>query len=248
MPSELTASEFLEAGEEALFDAAFRTGDFTEARRLLQKAIEHARLKNDLSNEARALNGTGMLLHYENITKLIAGQSVDVAAVDAEEALFRRALDIDEVLSDKAGVAQSLFGMGLVFQVLRDDWASAMPFFRQSLELVDELGEDIDPYTRSEVHRHIGFYFLVEDVRPHDAVRHLQRSLDLREQLGDLRRIPSGLVALGQAELAAGNAPRAVELLKRAVTEARAAGLLQERIDDAEQASREAEAAIAQEA
>jgi hypothetical protein len=32
-----------------------------------------------------------------------------------------------------------------------------------------------DLYTRSEVHRHVGFYFLVEDVRLDEAVRHLQR-------------------------------------------------------------------------
>src|SRR5260370_23695332 len=40
----------------------------------------------------------------------------------------------------------------------------------------------------------------------HDALPiYLQLSLDLREELGDERRIPSGQVALAQAHLSAGN-------------------------------------------
>ena len=34
----------------------------------------------------------GMLLHYENITKLMSGAQVSVADIDAEESLFRHAL------------------------------------------------------------------------------------------------------------------------------------------------------------
>ena len=98
-------------------------------------------------------------------------------------------------------------------------------------------------YLRSEVHRHVGFYFLVAGEQPAEAVRHLQLSLDLREQLGDPRRIPSGQVALAQAELAAGHRDRAIELLRAAVMQARDAGLLAQRIEDAEHALREAEAA-----
>jgi hypothetical protein len=47
-----------------------------------------------------------------------------------------------------------------------------------------------------------GLYYLVEDVRPAEAVRRLGYSLALRERLGDPRRIPGGLVALGEAGLA----------------------------------------------
>jgi len=62
---------------------------------------------------------------------------------------------------------------------------------------------------------------------------------------GDPRRIPSALVALGEAEMAAGNFPRAVELLRRAVPIAHEAALLPWRIADAEHNLREAEAAAA---
>jgi tetratricopeptide (TPR) repeat protein len=136
-----------------------------------------------------------------------------------------------------------LFGLGLVYQALHGDWASAMPYFWQALELIDANEADTGLYLRSEVHRHVGFYFLVADEQPAEAVRHLQLSLDLREQLGDPRRIPSGQVALAQAELAAGRRGRAIGLLRAAVTQAREAGLLAQRIEDAERALQEAEAA-----
>jgi tetratricopeptide (TPR) repeat protein len=144
-----------------------------------------------------------------------------------------------------AGIAQSLFGLGLVFQVLRGDWKSAIPRFWRALEIVEEIGDAADLYTRSEVHRHVGFYYLVEDVRLDLAVRHLQRSLELREQLGDPRVIPSGLVALGEAEVDAGRLDRAVELLEEAVLTARQADLLAERVKDAERALQDARAALA---
>jgi tetratricopeptide (TPR) repeat protein len=125
--------------------------------------------------------------------------------------------------------------------VLRGDWSAAMPYYWQALELAFAPDSDGDLYLRSEVHRHVGFYFLVEDEQPSAAVQHLQLSLDLREEFGDPRRIPSGQVALARAELAAGHRERAIELLTNAVTQAREAGLLAERIADAESALREAQ-------
>jgi hypothetical protein len=77
-------------------------------------------------------------------------------------------------------------------------------------------------------------------------VRQLGHSLALRERLGDPRRIPSALVALGEAEMAAGNIPHALDLLRRAVPLAHEAALLPWRIADAEQNLRDAEAAAAE--
>jgi tetratricopeptide (TPR) repeat protein len=173
----------------------------------------------------------------------MAGATVPAADIDAEEARFNEALAAARQAGDPGATAQALFGLGLVHQVLRRDWTVAMPYFWQALELVDAPDARIDAYLHSEVHRHIGFYFMVGDVQPAEAIRHLRLSLDLREQLGDPRRLPSGLVALGEAELAAGNRDRAIELLRTAVRQARAAGLLAARINDAERALREAEGA-----
>jgi len=157
---------------------------------------------------------------------------------------MRRALAIWQETGDAAGTARGLFGVSLVFQVLRQDWDAGMPYLWQSFGLAEAAEEAGDLYGRSEIHRHLGFYYLGADPRPQEAVRQLGHSLALREKLGDPRRIPSALVALGEAELAAGHAQRGAGLLGRAVTLAREAGLLPWRIRDAEQNLSQAEAAI----
>jgi tetratricopeptide (TPR) repeat protein len=231
--------------DEELTEAAFRTGDFSAATQLFGEARMLAEQEGDLEAQALAVGGIAMTHHYRNIAKLIEGQALAEADVTAEEELMREALVIWQEIGDAAGTAGALFGLGLVFQVLREDWASAMPYFWQSFGLAEAVEERGDLYGRAEIHRHLGFYYLVEDVRPTEAVRQLGHSLALRERLGDPRRIPSGLVALGEAEMAAGNPQRAVELLSRAVILAREASLQSWRIHDAEESLRAARAAVA---
>jgi tetratricopeptide (TPR) repeat protein len=237
------ARQLCAAADEALTEAAFRTGAFSQAQTLFGEARSLAERDGDRVAEALAIGGLGMALHYPNIINLIGGVEPAEADVAAEEALMRRALTIWQETGDPAGTARGLFGVGLVFQVLRHDWAAAMPYFWQSFGLAEAVEESGDLYGRSEIHRHLGFYYLVEDVRPKEAVRQLTHSLALREKLGDPRRIPSALVALGEAELAAGNVRRSVELLSRAVMLAREADLQPWRLRDAENSLRQAEAA-----
>ena len=181
-----------------------------------------------------------MVAHHENLGGLISGAAPAEPVVAAEEQLFRAALAQAQQAGHAAATAQSLFGLGLVFQVLRRDWLTAMPYYWQALGLVTAPDTQAGPYLRSEVHRHLGFYFGYEDVQPAEAVRHLQISLDLRERLGEPRYLPSALVALGEVELSAGHADRAAELLARAVELARTEKLLPHRIEDAERALRDA--------
>jgi len=243
MATDQSIQDLLAAGYAAIADAGFQTGDFAPARELLGQAQEQAASAADTVSLASALNGLAMVAHHENLMLLIGGGVPADSEIAAEEQLFRRALAEGQQSGDAACTAHSLFGLGLVFQVLRQDWMTAMPFYWQALGLVTAPGSDVGRYLRSEVHRHVGFYFAVEDVQPREAVRHLQISLDLREELGDPRYIASGLLALGEAELSAGNPDRAVELLTKAVDLARAEKLLPHRLEDAERALRDARAA-----
>jgi tetratricopeptide (TPR) repeat protein len=231
-----SARVIAQEGEDALFEAAFRTGDFDAASRRLQEAQEAAQSSGDTRTEAFVIDRLGMVAHYRNIMRLIDGVHIVEADMAAEEALFRRALEMREALGDVAGAAQSLFGVGLVHQVLRGDWPTAMGYYTQAFSLAGEAGTALDLYSRSEIHRHLGFYFMVQEVDLEKAIDHLSTSLELREGLGDERLLPSALVALGQAEAAAGNRRRAIELLERAVACARSARLSAPWRDDAEQA------------
>jgi tetratricopeptide (TPR) repeat protein len=230
------------AADEALTAAAFCTGDFAEAQTLFEQAQALAVRAGDWAGEAFATGGLGMVLHHRNLSKLIDGSAPADTDVDAEEELMRRALVIWQETGDAAGTARGLFGLSLVFQVLRRDWDAGMPYLWQALGLAEAAEEAGDLYGRSEIHRHLGFYYFAADPRPQEAMRQLGHSLALREKLGDPRRIPSALVALAEAELAAGHPRRAAERLSRAVTLARDANLLPWRIHDAEQNLREAEA------
>jgi tetratricopeptide (TPR) repeat protein len=228
------AGEVLAEGAEALLEAAFRTGDYGGVEALLRSALEQAMADGDRATEAATLDRLGWLAHFQALDR-----GRDPTGADGEEALFRRALAIRQELDDPAGAAAALFGIGLVHQVLRRDWDAAMPYFREALALADRYG---DLLTRSEVHRHVGFYYLAREVRLDEARHHLGLSLRLRERHGDLRWIPSGTQALGEVEAAAGNRAGALRLLREAVRQAAAAGLRPERIETARAALRRVEA------
>lgn len=232
MGSEPTAGALLAAGNEAMLEAAFRTGDYLPARQLLAAARDRARHSRDRVIEASALTRLGMLLHFAAI-----GEDLSRADWAAEERLFQEALAIQREADDPAGAAEALFGLGLVHQVLRGDWATAMPFYREALELAERYADEM---VRSEVHRHIGFFHVYVAGDPREGLKHLRMSQVLRERYGDPRRIATGTLALGEAELAAGNRAEAMRLLHEAVHQARVAGLSEQRIGWAERALRDA--------
>jgi hypothetical protein len=233
MGTEPTAGALLAAGNEAMLEAAFRTGDYLAARRMLVAAHDRARRDRDRVDEAAALTRLGMLACFEAL-------GGDLLAADwaAEERLFQQALRLQRQVDDPAGAAESLFGLGLVHQVLRGDWVTAMPFYREALTLAERYADEM---VRSEVHRHIGFFHVFAAGDPETGLRHLRMSQVLRERYGDPRRIATGTLALGEAELAAGNRAEALRLLRDAVHQARAAGLQAERVGWAERALRDAE-------
>jgi hypothetical protein len=228
------ATEMLAAGTEAMYEAAFRTGDYTDAEWMLEAAQRRAEADGDRATTAGALDRLGWLMHFRALDRNREG-----ADPDAEAALFQRSLAIRRDLGDQAGVAAALFGVGLVHQVLLREPASAFPFFHEAVDLADEHA---DALLRSECHRHVGFHYLVGDRQPEEAVRHLRRSLELRHEWGDPRWVPSGLLALGWAELVAGRRVEGTELIRQAAHAARASGLSERRIREAEDWVRRAEA------
>ncbi|AGL20031.1 tetratricopeptide repeat protein [Actinoplanes sp. N902-109] len=225
--------ETLAAGNEALYEAAFRTGDYTEAETTFTALLIEARQTGDRVLEAAALDRLAMLAHFR-------ATEGDPAGADsaAEINLFEQALAIRRELGDPAAEAESLFGLGLAHQVLRGDWATAMPYYREALDLAEQYG---DLLLRSEVHRHIGFYHTIGDLQSDLALQHFQISHDLRAELGDPRWIPGGTVALGLAEIADGLRDQGLSHLRQALQQARDARLSTERIGWIEGFLRDAE-------
>ena len=229
-----TTGDTLAAGNEAMLEAAFRTGDYEAAERVFQELLTRARADGDRALEAAVLDRQGMLMHFRALDD-------DPARADSagEEALFQQALTIRRDIGDPAGTAESLFGLGLVHQVLREDWDAAMPYYWEALDLAERYG---DLLLRSEVHRHVGFYYAISDLQSDKALEHLRISHELRAELGDPRWIPGGTVALGIAELADGLRERGLAHVREAVVQAREAGLSAPRVSWMEQFLEKAEA------
>jgi hypothetical protein len=95
--------------------------------------------------------------------------------------------------------------------------------------------------TRSEIHRHIGFYYMIADPQPDQAAQHLSTSLQLRHQHDDKRWLPSGTQALGWAMLAAGHQDQAIKLIREALDQAHTVRLRMSRISAIEESLRLAE-------
>jgi tetratricopeptide (TPR) repeat protein len=232
MDPDASAPDLLAEGWEALQEAAFRIGAYDEAEELLRAALDRA--GDDRATEAGILLRLGWLMHFRALDR-----GRDTAYAAEEDSLFQLALAVFRDIGDDAGMAGAMFGLGLVRQVLRRDSAAAIPYFREALS----HAEHADLITRSEIHRHIGFHHVVGDVRLAEARRHLRISQELREEHGDPRWIPGGLVALGELELECRNRDEAVRLLREGVRKAREANLVDERVAMAEEALRKAEAA-----
>jgi hypothetical protein len=243
-PPGLAAKALCAAADEALIEGSFRTGDFAEAERLYTDVREMAVRDGDGECAALAVTGLGLTVHSRNVNRLANGEQVSEDDAAAEESLMREALAAWEKTGNTAGTARALWGLSLVFQVLRHDWNGGMTYLWPAFGLAEAVEESGDLYGASEIHRHVGFYYLYRDLRPAEAVRRLGHSLALRERIGDLRRVPSALVALGHAELAAGDVRRAAASAYRAVELARADDLLEWRLRSAEEILAKADAAL----
>ena len=241
-----TAAALLAAAHDAFLEAGFCTGAFAEARRLAEDARAWATGQDDPVGAVRASIMLGYVLHYQNLAGLIGGQDPDPSRVAEEEVLFLESLATCEGLGDEVGTARAEFGLGLIEQVFRHDWEASLPRYLRAQELTAALEAAGDLYMLSEIERHLGFYLAFAAKQSAEAVARLSRSLELREQLGDRRVIPSGLEGLAWVEQEAGNLRRAVELLRETVALSREAKLLPTRIERTAQSLREVETALAE--
>ena len=172
-----------------------------------------------------------MLLHYRAI-ELTPEERAAVAPA-LEQELFEQALAIRRELGDPEGIAESLFQLGLVHQVLRRDGETAAPLFREGLSLIETV-DDADPLLRSEIHRHVGFDLLIREQRGDEALEHLRTSLELRRGLDERGWTVGGLVALAMAERVAGLLGDAIAHAREALELARAEDLRERHVAAAE--------------
>jgi len=180
----------------------------------------------------------GMTLHFRAI-ELPPDERSAVDPSDEQE-LFECALATRRQIEDVEGIAESLFQLGLVHQVLRRDLEAGSPFVREALGLVEGL-PDADSLLRSEIHRHVGFDLLLREERHGPAIEHFEASLELRRGLAERGWIAGALTALSLAHRLASRSDEAIAFAQQSLELAQDEGLRARFVVAAEESLRAAE-------
>jgi tetratricopeptide (TPR) repeat protein len=164
-----------------------------------------AETSGETSLLAAALDLRGRILHAQFLADRSAGEP------EGELALFERGLELRDP-ADTRGIAESLFHIGLVHQVIRGDGPRSRSFFEESDRLAREAGDEV---LTSYAVRHLGW--TRQEEGDHEGARDaFEESLRLRERAGFVPGVGAAALALAQFEGEQGRIERARELLAQA--------------------------------
>jgi tetratricopeptide (TPR) repeat protein len=154
--------------------------------------------------EARLLLERGRVLH----ARFLAEREEDPRELE----LFEAGLALARAGEDDRLVAEALFWVGIVHQVVRGDDETSYPFFERSYALATELG---DRKLQSYAVRHLGFAHAAAG-RHEDAWPAFEESVRLRREEGFLPGVAAGLYTLGEFALEQGRPEEARGYLREA--------------------------------
>lgn len=181
------------------------TPDEGRTERVLAELEQLAGAERDDGLLAAALDLRGRALHARFLADRSAGEP------EGELELFERALEL-RAPDDVRGRAESLFHVGLVHQVVREDGPRSEPYFQDSYRLA---GEGRDDVMRSYAIRHLG-WTRQEHGDVAGARAAFEESLQLRERAGFLPGVGAAALALAEFEAEHGRPEHARDLLARA--------------------------------
>ena len=131
---------------------------------------------------------------------------------EKEMEFFQRGLDLRKKHGSSSQIAESTFHIGLVHDVIRQEYDKALPYHEEAYKLATEAD---DKLIISYAIRHIGFTKLAaEDIV--GAKQAFAESLELREAIGFTPGIAFSLTTLARVEVTEGNNTQALALLKKA--------------------------------
>lgn len=216
------AAVLLDSGQTLLIEAAFLSGDYAAATVQLEAAQQAADAAGDKSLLAGAIDQLGFLEHWRNLDSTTPD-------ADRELHLFEQALALRREIGDDVAIAESLFHVGLVHQIFKDDWETANSYFMQA----DDHAIGADDLLISEIERHLGAYLWLHKHEGDAALVRLRRSLELRSRLDFQAWLATGLIALGQCELDNDQLAAGIEHLRQGIAVAEEIGVRPRWIDGA---------------
>ena len=154
-------------------------GDYDEAARLYQRALDIFKRLGDQARMAASYHNLGMLAQNRG--------DYDQAA-----RLYERALDIFKRLGDQASMATSYGQLGILAQE-RGDYDEAARQYQRALDMFERLGDQASMATS---YHELGI--LAQERGDYDqAARHYQTALDIKERLGDQAGMTTSYHQLG---------------------------------------------------
>jgi tetratricopeptide (TPR) repeat protein len=181
------------------------TPDEARSEAVLGELEDLARERDDDELLAAAHDLRGRALHARFLADRSAGEP------EGELELFERARELRRP-DDARGIAESLFHIGLVHQVVRGDGARSERYFEESYLLARDARDDV---LRSYAIRHLG-WTRQERGDVEGARAAFEESLRLRERAGFLPGVGAAALALAEFESEHGRLERAGELLMQA--------------------------------
>jgi tetratricopeptide (TPR) repeat protein len=180
-----------------------RTEELEAAMTDVERAAE---ARGDSRLTAFALAHRGLALHGDFLRDSSQGEP------PGEMDFFERALALRRELGNKRDIAESLFHVGLVHQVVRGDHRRARPFFEESYDRARALGDDV---LASYALRHIAF--CDQDAGDFDAAeRRHEEALDQRSRAGWVAGRAAQLLALAEIRAQRGRRDEARALAEEA--------------------------------
>jgi hypothetical protein len=177
-----------------------------ERERLLDEAMAHADAVRSDPLRAAVWDAKGWSLHAAFITAEDQEENPD------ELACFERGLAMRRAMGNQRDIAESLFHVGLVYGVVRDDDLQGMPYFQQAYDLAKQAGDTI---LQSYAIRHLGY---AKHIAGDESAAHagMLESLRLREEAGFVPGIAYALLPVAENELAQGNRSAALGYYRHA--------------------------------
>lgn len=169
----------------------------------LNRALELAKSSNNASLLGSVYDAMGFSLHITYV------DSDRTKEPENELAFFQRGLELRKKGGTTAQVAESLFHVGIVYDVIRKDYEQALQYHQAAYDLACEADDKV---TASYAIRHIGFaHAAAKDWEA--AKRALTESLQLREAAGFTPGIAFAVAALAHLDMIQGDKKSALSQL-----------------------------------
>lgn len=127
---------------------------------------------------------------------------------------FERGLDLRTKHGSSSHIAESTFHIGLVYDVIRQDYDKALPYHKEAYKLAQEADNKM---IMSYAIRHIGFTKMAADDLA-GAKQAFSESLELRESIGFVPGIAFALTTMARIEIMEKNNSEALLYFKKART------------------------------